>query len=370
MKYFRFVIAGDGYDVSVIARCLADYYVNDQILIIDSKNHIGGHSYDKFNEHGILVHQYGPHIFHTKHTEVFNFLSRFTSWIDYEHRVLAFVDGKLLPIPINRVTINKYFGLNLSNDEVSAFLESIAEKKEIICNSEDAIVSKIGRELYEKFFKFYSLKQWDKDPSELDAAILSRIPVRTNNDDRYFSDPYQVMPSEGYTKMFERMLDHPNIQILLQTDYFDIKDQLKPELTIYTGPIDRFFDYKYGHLQYRSLRFEWQTFDKEFFQPVAVVNYPNNYDFTRITEYKRLTGQTLSKTTISREFPTWNGDPYYPVATQTNKEMYEKYRLEVEKLQNVLFLGRLAEYKYFNMDQVVLQTLTLFQNRIQKNYAL
>lgn len=370
MKNFRFVIVGGGFAGSVIARCLADYYINDQILLIESKNHVGGHSYDRYNEYAILVHQYGPHIFHTNYKDVFDFLSRFTSWINYEHRVLAFIDGKLLPIPINRDTINSYFGLNLSENEISDFIESIVEKKEVIQNSEDVVVSKIGRELYEKFFKFYSLKQWDKDPSELDPAILSRIPVRFNNDDRYFSDTYQAMPSEGYTKMFGRMLDHPNIEVLLQTDYFDIKDQLEPELTIYTGPIDRFFNYKYGYLQYRSLRFEWHTYDKEFFQPVAVVNYPNDYAFTRITEYKRLTGQVNPKTTISKEYPTWAGDPYYPVATQSNKEMYEKYHVEAEKLTNILFLGRLAEYKYFNMDQVVLQALSVFENRIQKDFAL
>ena len=263
MKDFRFVIVGAGYAGSVAARCLADSYPNDQILIIDTKNHVGGHAYDRYNEHGILIHEYGPHIFHTNSKKVFDFLSRFTTWRDYQHRVLASIDGRLLPIPINRDTINKYFGLNLSNQEIAGFLEKIAEKKDVIKNSEDAVVSKIGRELFEKFFKFYTLKQWDKEPSELDAAVLSRIPVRSNTDDRYFSDIYQAMPSEGYAKMFERMLNHPNIKIMLQADYFSLKDQLHPELTIYTGPVDRFFDYKFGHLQYRSLRFEWQTYDKE-----------------------------------------------------------------------------------------------------------
>lgn len=361
MQEFRFVVVGSGYAGSVISRLLADHFSNDNILVIEIKNHIGGHSYDKFNEYGILIHKYGPHIFHTNYKEVFDYLGKFTSWLNYQHRVLTSINGQLLPIPINLDTINEYFGLNLNTFEVQQFLDKLAEKKEEINNSEDAVVSKIGRELYEKFFKFYTIKQWDKDPSELDKSVLSRIPVRTNRDDRYFSDKYQAMPKEGYTNMFENMLNHPRIKILLQSDYFEIKENFNPALTIYTGPIDRFFNYKFGKLQYRSLRFEWETYNQDFYQKAAVINYPNDYDFTRITEYKYLTGQKHQKTTISKEFPTWDGDPYYPVSSKENQELYLKYKEEADKTKNVIFLGRLAEYKYYNMDHVVKKALDVFK---------
>jgi UDP-galactopyranose mutase len=357
---FDYLIVGAGLAGSVLAERLAND-ANKKILLVDKRNHIGGNTYDFFNKDGILVHKYGPHIFHTNSREVFDYLGRFTQWRPYEHRVLASVDGMLVPIPINLNTINQLYGLNLCASEVGSFLQSKAERKERIITSEDAVTSKVGRELYEKFFKGYTRKQWALDPSELDASVTARIPTRNNRDNRYFNDTYQAMPLQGYTRMFEKMLQHPNIKIMLNTDYKEIEQFVPFKKMIYTGPIDYFFNYRYGKLPYRSLEFKFETLETETYQPTGTVNYPNEHPYTRITEFKYLTGQKHAKTSIVFEYPTDEGDPYYPVPRPENAELYKKYQQLAAQLKDVYFSGRLATYKYYNMDQVVAQSLSLYK---------
>jgi UDP-galactopyranose mutase len=357
---FDYLIVGAGFAGSVLAERLAAG-ANKKVLLIDVRNHIGGNAYDHYNDDGILVHKYGPHIFHTNSRDVFDYLSRFTEWRPYQHRVKASVDGQLVPIPINLDTINQLYGLNLTAFQVEEFLASLAEPREQIRTSEDVVISKVGRELYEKFFRGYTRKQWGLDPSELDAAVTARVPTRTNRDDRYFTDTYQAMPLHGYTRMFEKMLDHPNIKIMLNTDYREIKDVVPYREMIYTGPVDSFFDYRYGKLPYRSLEFKHETHNAEVYQEAPVVNYPNDYAYTRITEFKYLTGQEHTKTSIVYEFPRAEGDPYYPVPRPENAQLYDKYKALADAAQGVHFVGRLATYRYYNMDQVVAQALTLYR---------
>ena len=356
---YDYLIVGAGFAGSVLAERLANE--GKKILIVDKRDHIGGNAFDYYNNDGILIHKYGPHIFHTNSKDVFEYLGQFTEWRAYEHKVLASVDGQLVPIPINLNTINLLYGLNLNENEVEAFFESRAEKVDRIVTSEDVVVSKVGRELYEKFFRGYTRKQWDLDPSQLDASVTARVPTRTNNDDRYFTDTYQYMPLNGYTKMFEKMLSNPNINIMLSTDYKDIVETTPHKFMIYTGPVDSYFDYCYGKLPYRSLQFKFETIDAESFQPTGTVNYPNEHDYTRITDFKYLTGQKNSKTAIVYEYPKAEGDPYYPVPRPENAEIYKKYQQLASATTNTFFVGRLATYKYYNMDQVVAQSLTLFK---------
>jgi UDP-galactopyranose mutase len=357
---FDYIIVGAGFAGCVMAERLAS--VGEQrVLIVEQRDHIGGNAYDYYNKDGILVHKYGPHIFHTNSRKVFDYLSRFTTWRPYEHRVLGSVDGMLVPIPINLDTINKLYGLNLNSDQLAKFYELKAEKFDCIRNSEQVVISKVGRELYEKFFKGYTRKQWDLDPSELDAGVAARIPTRTNRDDRYFTDTYQAMPRYGYTRMFQKMLSHPNIKVLLNTDYKEIIDLIPYKNMIYTGPVDSFFDYCYGRLPYRSLEFRFETFDTEVYQPTGTVNYPNEHPYTRVTEFKYLTGQQHPKTAVVYEYPQAEGDPYYPIPRPENAALYKKYQDLTETLTNTFFTGRLATYKYYNMDQVVAQSLALFE---------
>ena len=356
---YDFLIVGAGLSGAVLAERLAQE--GKKVLIVDKRNHIGGNTFDYFNSDGVLVHKYGPHIFHTNSPDVFNYLGKFTEWRPYEHRVLASVDGMMVPIPINMNTINTLYGLNLSCDEVSNFLVTKAEKKERILTSEDVVLSHVGKDLYEKFFKGYTRKQWGIDPSELDASVAARIPTRSNRDNRYFTDTYQAMPLHGYTKMFESMLDHPNISVMLNTDYKDLEKWIPYNKMIYTGPVDYFFNHCYGPLPYRSIEFKLKTFEQETYQPTGTVNYPNDQPYTRITEFKYLTGQKHSKTTVVFEHPKAEGDPYYPVPRPENAELYKKYQLLAQTMPNVYFSGRLATYKYYNMDQVVAQSLTLFK---------
>jgi UDP-galactopyranose mutase len=356
---FDYLIVGAGFAGSVLAERLARGS-NKTVLIIDKRPHIGGNAYDHYNEAGILVHKYGPHIFHTNSREVFDYLGRFTPWRRYEHRVLASVDGQLVPIPINMDTVNRLYGLNLTSFQVEEFFKSVAEPCEKVRTSEDVIVSRVGRELYEKFFRNYTRKQWGLDPSELDSTVTSRVPVRTNRDDRYFSDSYQAMPLHGYTRMFENMLDHKNIKIMLNTDYREIRDLIPYGEMIFTGPVDEFFDYRFGALPYRSLEFRHETLNEERHQPVAVVNYPNEHAYTRVTEFKHLTGQEHARTSLVYEYPCAEGDPYYPVPRPENAELYRKYRALADRTEKVHFVGRLATYRYYNMDQVVAQALALY----------
>lgn len=356
---FDYLIVGAGYAGSVLAERLAND-AGKKILIVDKRSHIAGNAYDYYNDAGILIHKYGPHIFHTNSREVFDYLSRFTKWRSYEHRVLASVDGQLLPMPINLDTVNRLYGLNLTSFQVEEFFASVAEHREQIKTSEDVIVSRVGRELYEKFFRNYTRKQWDLDPSELDATVTSRVPIRTNRDDRYFTDTYQAMPLHGYTRMFENILDHPNIKIMLNTDYKEIDRLIPYKEMIYTGPVDEFFEFRYGKLPYRSLEFKHETIDKAIYQPAPVVNFPNEQAYTRVTEFKYLTGQEHAKTSIVFEHSRAEGDPYYPVPRPENAELYKKYQELAKATQGVHFVGRLATYKYYNQDQVVAQALSLY----------
>lgn len=356
---YDYVIAGAGFAGSVLAERLAT--ADKKVLITDKRNHIGGNTFDHYNEDGILVHKYGPHIFHTNCQEVFDYLSQFTKWRFYEHKVLASVDRKLVPVPINLTTVNALYNLNLTSKELVRFYENIREDIKDIKTSEDVVLSQIGRELYEKFFKGYTKKQWGVYPSELDKSVTSRIPTRTNADDRYFTDTFQFMPLHGYTRMFENMLSHPNIHILLNTGHKEIENIIPYKNMIYTGPVDEYFGFCYGKLPYRSMKFKHETLDTIQLQPAAVVNYPNEHEYTRITEYKHLTGQVNSKTSITYEFPSSEGDPYYPVPRKENAELYQKYKNLADTLPNVHFVGRLATYKYYNMDQVVAQSLAIFK---------
>lgn len=361
---FDFLIVGAGFAGSVLAERLATQ-ANKKVLILDKRNHIGGNAYDFYNEDGILIHKYGPHIFHTNSKEVFEYLGEFTPWRPYEHKVLASVDGQLVPMPINLNTINKLYGLNLDSSQVEAFFEARAEKVPRIQTSEDVVVSKVGRELYEKFFRGYTRKMWDLDPSELDASVTARVPTRTNKDDRYFTDTYQAMPLYGYSYMFQKMLSHPNIKIMLNTDYKEVIELIPFKNLVFTGPVDEYFNYCYGKLPYRSLEFKFETIDHETFQPTGTVNYPNEQLYTRITDFKYLTGQKHHKTSVVYEFPRSEGDPYYPVPRPENAELYKKYQQLAGSMTNTYFVGRLATYKYYNMDQVVAQALTTFKKIMQ-----
>jgi UDP-galactopyranose mutase len=356
---FDYLIVGAGFAGSVLAERLA-HGSNKKVLICDKRPHIGGNAYDCYNDDGILIHKYGPHIFHTNSKDVFDYLSRFTKWREYQHRVLACVDGMLVPIPINLDTVNKLYGMNLNSLEVADFFEKIREKRDQIRTSEDVVINAVGKDLYEKFFRGYTRKQWGLDPSELDASVTSRVPTRTNRDDRYFTDTYQAMPLHGYTRMFENMLDSPNIKVLLNCDYREILRDVHFKEMVYTGPVDAYFDYRYGKLPYRSLEFRHETHDGEVHQTAPVINYPNDQAYTRVTEFKYLTGQVHQKTGIVYEYPRAEGDPYYPIPRRENAELYGKYKALADLMPEVHFVGRLATYKYYNMDQIVAQALTTY----------
>lgn len=352
METHDVLVVGAGFAGCVCARELAEAGL--RVLVIEKRPHIGGNAYDEYDEQGVLIHPYGPHIFHTNSKRIIEWLSRFTTWRFYEHRVLASVDGRLLPIPINRTTINKLYGLSLDESEVAAWLEKVREPKEKIQTSEDVVLNSVGRDLCEKFFRGYTRKQWGRDLSQLSAGVAARIPTRTNDDDRYFTDTYQFMPADGYTRMFEHILDHANITLRLEVDYFDFRNFISPHHTVYTGPIDQYYNYRFGQLPYRSLRFDHVHLpDTKHYQPVGTVNYPNDFDYTRVTEFKHLTGQQHSGTSIVFEYPAEHGEPYYPVPCNDSEVIFEKYRDLAEHETSVTFVGRLAQYRYFNMDQVI-----------------
>ncbi len=355
------VVVGAGFAGSVIAERLASQ-LGRSVLVLDRRAHIGGNAYDEYDDAGVLVHRYGPHIFHTNGPEIAAYLSRFTEWRPYEHRVLAAVRGQLLPIPINRTTVNRLFALDLRDAaEVEAFYASRAEPREPKRTSEDVVVARVGQELYELFFRGYTRKQWGLDPSQLDASVTARVPTRSDDDDRYFTDRFQAMPRDGYTAMFQRMLDHPLIEVRTGAEFETAHHQLDYDLLVYTGPIDEYFGHRFGRLPYRSLRFEFETLDVERHQPAACIHHPNEHAYTRVTEFKHITGQVHPKTTIMREYPTAEGEPYYPVPRPESAAAYERYRLLGEATQGVHFVGRLATYRYYNMDQVVAQALTVFE---------
>lgn len=357
---YDYLIIGAGFAGAVAAERLASQK-NKKVLIVEKRNHIGGNAYDEYDEYGILVHRYGPHLFHTNSKEVFDYLSKFTEWRFYEHKVLARLGDNLYPIPINRITLNKLYKLELKTEtECQKYLEKIREKRYPILNSEDIIVNQVGYDLFEKFFKYYTIKQWGLEPKELAPSVCGRIPVRYNDDCRYFTNKYQFIPKLGYTKMFENMLNHKNIEIILNTDYKKIINEIKFDKMIYTGPIDYFFDYCYGKLPYRSIRFEWENHKMESFQENSVINYVDlSEKFTRIVEYKKISNSIAQTTTITKEYAQNEGEPFYPIPTKANQIIYSKYENLLTKYKNVMFIGRLAEYRYYNMDQVVIRALTL-----------
>jgi UDP-galactopyranose mutase len=360
---FDFLVVGAGFSGSVVAERLAS--AGASVHVIERRNHSGGNAYDTFDSHGVLIHPYGPHIFHTNSDRVFEYLSRFTEWRPYQHRVLACVDGQLLPIPINQTTINRLYGLHLDEAGVRAFYERVREPRSPIRTSEDVVVNAVGRELYEKFFHGYTRKSWGIDPSELSSAVCGRIPVRADSDDRYFNDKHQAMPRQGYAAMFGRILDHRNIRVTLGEDFDALRSRPQAGHLIYTGAIDCYFNYRFGKLPYRSLRFEHEHLaGVGQYQPVAVVNYPSHFEFTRVTEFKHLTGQEHSGTSIVREYPQSDGNPYYPIPTEANTALYKRYEALAQEQPNVTFLGRLAEYRYYNMDQAAGAALHLSQSLV------
>jgi UDP-galactopyranose mutase len=364
-KKYDIIIIGAGISGATLAERYAS--VGKSVLVLEKRDHIGGNCYDYYNDDGILVSKYGAHLFHTNEESVWKYVQRFAKWYFYEHRVLAKVDGQLVPIPVNITTVNKLFGLNIKTEaEMRKWLDENQIKNEDPQNGKEAALARVGEVLYKKMFRQYTKKQWDKYPEELDASVLNRIPVRSNFDDRYFGDKYQFLPEGGYTPLFEKMLNHPNITVLLKTDYFDVREVIKKyEKLFYTGPIDQFFDFKFSvneKLEYRSINFVHETHDKEFYQSNSVINYPNEESFTRIVEYKHITHQKHPKTTIVKEYTCDGGEPFYPVPNARNQSIYEKYKKEAEKLSNIYFVGRLANYKYFNMDQAFKNALDLFSS--------
>lgn len=371
MKPIDILIIGAGISGSVLAERYAS--IGKKVLIIEKRNHIAGNCYDYVDENGILVSKYGAHLFHTNEESVWKYVNKFSDWYSWEHKVVARVDDKTVPIPVNITTVNQLFGSSITTEEeMKHWLESNRTPIDKPSNGEEAVLNRVGPVLYEKMFKHYTKKQWDKYPAELDASVLDRIPVRTNYDDRYFSDSFQALPTGGYTQLFENILDHPNIEVLLETDYFDVKDQYKGyEKLFYTGPVDRFFEFKHSmldKLEYRSINFVSETVNAEFFQENSVVNYPGTeVDFTRIIEYKHFGNQKSDKTTVVREYTVDEGEPYYPVPNPKNQEIYSRYKQEADKLIDIHFVGRLANYKYFNMDQAFKNALDLFEELEKDN---
>lgn len=359
------MIIGGGFAGATAARCLAD--AGHHVNLIERRPHIAGNAYDSHDVAGILIHHYGPHIFHTNSKRVFDFLSRFTEWRPYEHRVLSVVEGKPYPFPINRDTLNRLYNLDLDEAGVETWFDRVREPRNPILNSEDVVLNSVGRDLYEKFFLNYTRKQWGLEPSQLKAGVAARIPVRSNTDDRYFTDTFQAMPRDGYTCMFERMLDHPKIAVTLGVDFADIRRSISATHTIYTGPIDAYFNHCYGPLPYRSLRFEHEHLPTlTQFQAVGTVNYPNEHEFTRVTEFKHITGQAHPGTSIVREYPQADGDPYYPVPRDENEALLKRYEALAEKETEVTFVGRLAQYRYYNMDQVVAAAIKTAEDLVQR----
>lgn len=357
MKKYSYLIIGSGFSGSVLAERLNS--IGKKVLVIDRRNHIGGNCYDYYDKTGVLIHKYGPHYFRTNFDEVKKYLSKFTKWRIYEYRIRTWTNKKIYTFPINRDTLNEFFNINLkTKKEAKEFLDSKREKIKNPKNAEEQVLALAGKEIYEAFFKNYTKKQWGIPPKKLDASVTARIPIRINTDDRYVNDKFQAMPKKGYTKLFENMLK--GIEVKLNTNFKKIKNKINYNKLIYTGPIDKFFDYKYGKLLYRSLKFKFKTYNKEFYQNWVQINYPNDYKYTRIVEIKHATGQKIPRTTIVKEYPCSEGELYYPIPNPKSHKLYLKYREEADKLKNVYFIGRLAGYEYLNMDQVVKNALDLF----------
>ena len=358
---YDYLVVGAGLAGSTMAERLASQ-LGARVLVVDKRPHIAGNTHDPVDAGGLRYHQYGPHIFHTNARHVVDYLSAFTRWTPYEHRVRARVGAELLPIPINRTTINRLYDLDLDEAGIAAFLAARAETPARIENSEQWIVSRVGRELYRTFFRDYTRKQWGLDPAELDPSVCGRIPTRVNDDDRYFTDAFQAMPADGFVAMVSAMLADPRIDVVTGCDFDRIVDRVRFNHLIYTGPVDEYFGYPLGRLPYRSLRFEFETRDVAWAQPVGCINEPAlEIPFTRTTEYKHLTGQRHAKTILGREYPTAQGEPYYPIPRPENRELARKYARLAAAQRHATFVGRLAEYKYYNMDQVVASALAAFE---------
>jgi UDP-galactopyranose mutase len=366
------VVVGAGFAGAVVAERLARR-LGERVLVVDRRSHVGGNAWDELDAAGVRIHRYGPHIFHTNSERVFRYLSQFTAWRPYEHRVLARVRDQLVPIPINLDTVNRLYGLSLDEDDLETWFEARAEARGPTRTSEDVVIERVGRELYELFFRGYTRKQWGLDPSQLDASVTARIPVRTNRDDRYFTDTYQAMPSQGYAALFGRMLDHPRIHVTLDTSYEELPPRYRALPLVWTGPVDEFFGWRFGRLPYRSLRFEFETrpvHDGALVQPVGTINEPDEaVPWTRTTEMRHLTGQAHSSTTLVREFPMATGDPYYPIPRPESAELYRRYEALAAATPDVTFVGRLATYRYYNMDQVVAQALTAARRIVEARSA-
>jgi UDP-galactopyranose mutase len=346
------LVAGAGFAGCTSARVLAE--AGFRVHLVDRRPHIGGNAFDTFDAHGVQVHPYGPHIFHTNAARIVDFLSRFTQWRPYEHRVLAKVGDLLLPIPINRTTINRLYGLALDEQGVAHFLAQVREPRAPLATSEDVVLNSVGRDLGEKFYRGYTRKQWGLELSQLAAGVAARIPVRTTDDDRYFTDTFQCMPAAGYTAMFERMLDHPLITVETGVTFESVRQALPFRHLVYTGPIDAYFDHCFGRLPYRSLEFQHEHHPGHpMVQPVGTINYPNDFEFTRSTEFRHLTAQQHDGTTLVREYPRAHGEPFYPIPTAANEALYQRYKARAAAMPDVTFVGRLAQYRYYNMDQVV-----------------
>jgi len=370
---YDFLVVGAGFSGAVLAERIANE-LNKKVLIVDKRNHIGGNCYDYYNENGILVHKYGPHIFHTNSKEIISYLSNFTEWKPYFHKVLAVIEGKKVSIPFNINSIYKLFpkkyANKLENELISRF--GYGEKIPILKLREttSGILEQLAKYIYDNVFYGYTLKQWALKPEDLDSSVSARVPVYICRDNRYFQDNFQQMPKYGYSKLFEKMLFNKNIHILLHANYKDIIENLRFDKMIFTGQIDEYFDYIHGNLPYRSLEFKFETFDSNsHYQETAQINYPNNYNYTRITEFSYLTSQDLNKTTVAFEYPkpflnNIDQIPYYPIPRKANADIYNKYLSETKKLKSVIFCGRLADYKYYNMDQVIARALSKFKTEI------
>lgn len=356
------VVIGSGFAGAVIAERFANIS-KKKVLVIEKRNHIGGICYDSYDGNGLLVNKYGPHIFHTNSDLVFNYLSEFSEWVSYRHKVMAKYKKKYYSIPINRATINKFFNLKLKTDEeVKLFLNSIKIQKKQILTSEDIITSQIGKELFEAFFEKFTKKQWNYYPKELKPGICGRIKVRFDDSEGYFKDVYQVMPKNGYHTLFNNLLDNRNIEIILDADYKKVINNINYKVLIFTGPIDSYYDYAFGKLPYRSIKFKFRNIKKEFYQKYPVVNFVGDEEYSRITEFKRITGQISKSTTICIEYPDFNNDPYYPILNEEGIKLYSKYNKLSQNEKKVFFVGRLATFKYFDMDQTVYKSIKFFND--------
>jgi UDP-galactopyranose mutase len=358
-----FLIVGAGLSGIVMAERLSSQ-LGAKCTIIDKRDHIGGNCYDYYDDHGVLIHKYGPHYFRTNSSRIVEYLSQFTDWHHVNYKIQSYTDGKYWNFPINLNTFEQFLGRESTTEEFESWLQSKKVEIDNPQNSEEVIVSQVGWELYDKFFKNYTFKQWKKYPNQLDASVCGRIPIRTNRDDRYLSDNFQALPKHGYTKMFERMLAaSPNLEVFLNTSFKDAAINIEHNYTIWTGAIDEYFNYMFGDLPYRSLRFEHESYKQEFYQPAVQVNYPNEEKFTRIVETKHITGQQCDWTTIVKEYPEdyqRGKEAYYPIPMPSSQELYNKYKYQSEIIKNVSFIGRLATYRYYNMDQIVGMSLNEF----------